>query len=121
MSTATKPTPKGKGKGKAKGKAKPKVERPTEAPVFLNEDGTIKLVENDKGKKVPLRLKTTDFPAGTAGYKGYCDFQIAVWTWKKANKVAASDPMAKRRKKIEAMKKKLAELQKELEADSSDE
>ena len=81
----------------------------TEMPEIRDEDGVI------------LKLNRGDFPKGKDGSLAHCDYMVELWTGKKEKVVAKFDPKAKAKKRIEKLKKKLAELEAEAAKEDEDE
>jgi hypothetical protein len=74
----------------------------TEMPTFRDAQGHL------------FKLKASDFPNSQEGRIGFCSYQVERWTQKRDRLVQGVDPVVKKQEKLEALKKKLAELEAEL-------
>jgi len=63
-----------------------------------------------------LKVKGAAFPRTKDGRLAYCDYNIARWEARKVNVLKASDPLAKKRAKVEKIKATLLVLEAELAA-----
>jgi hypothetical protein len=95
---------KGKEAEKSGEKKEPKVKKPeaTKVPDLKDKKGNL------------LKLRPSDFPRSKEGRMAFCDYQIAKWTDKKDKYSKGDDPRAQKLAKLEKLKQKLDELEKEL-------
>ena len=81
----------------------------TDMPEIRDEDGVL------------VKLNRGDFPKGKDGSLSHCDYMVEVWQAKKEKVTSKFDPKAKAKKRIEKLKKKLAELEAEAEKEDTEE
>jgi len=84
---------------------KPKKPVVTVIPDFVDKDGELK------------KLKSKMFPKTKEGKMAYCDYQIKRWEVKKVAVEKGTDPLEKKKRRIEKLKKTLAILDEEVAAE----